>query len=190
MDGEKAKALTADQIEPCPWCGSVAEVSSNDDDGSAPWMAAWVQCTKRPGCEVEGAVVKLLKIQDAKAAAIAAWNRVATATARASRLEAEAAALRMAVEYVASALRLVIAGKPCTFVDEALSASTAALAPGAGERVAKVLAKVRHLREWERGSAERADQPRGAFDDSAEIEWDRRVDAVCAALDALDGGKG
>ena len=62
---------------PCPWCGSPAEVGTNDDGGSAPWMAAWVRCTKRPGCEAEGTVVKLAKPQDACAAAIAAWNRIA-----------------------------------------------------------------------------------------------------------------
>ena len=68
-------------VETCPWCGSVAELRENDDCGSAPWLAAWVACTKRRGCEAEGPVVKLPKDQDARGLAIAKWNGVARAYA-------------------------------------------------------------------------------------------------------------
>lgn len=92
---------TTAHVEPCPWCGSPAEIATNDDGGAAPWRAAWVRCTKRPGCEAEGTLVKLAKRDDPEGKAIAAWNKVASAVRRADALERE---LREAREASARAL--------------------------------------------------------------------------------------
>jgi hypothetical protein len=71
----------SDYLEHCPWCDAPCEIKTNDDGGQAPWIAAWVKCSRGRGCEAEGPVVKLSKSGDASARAEAAeaWNSVATA---------------------------------------------------------------------------------------------------------------